>query len=355
MRRVISLLLAAGAVAVGCSSTPGDATPTPSPTSSREPSASPTAVPSPAATSTPLPDADLAELGVNELGRVFVSEWHEIQDTDATYKTSMETFRQQLDLLYERGYRPVSAQEFIDGTFPIPAGTSPVLLTFDDSYAEHLSFDEDGNPRPDSVVGILEEMERQDPTWRARAVFAWYWPYPFRVTDDTQIKQSFEYLLDNGYEISNHSNEHESLAEMSSAEVQENLATAEKRVADLLGRDHVEVSTITLPFGQWPEDRTSVLTGEHDGYSYEHRLVFEVGWMPTRSPHHADYDPTSILRVAAHEPWGDLTWEGWLDWMDEEPGNRFVSDGDPTTVTYPEDWQEFANPREGQQVRTYAP
>jgi peptidoglycan/xylan/chitin deacetylase (PgdA/CDA1 family) len=202
-------------------------------------------------------------------------------------------------------------------------------------------------------VGILEEMERKDPTWRARAVFAWYWPYPFRQTDPDKIAQALEYLLDNGYELSNHSNEHQSLKDMSAAEVQENLATAEKRVADLLGRDHVEVSTLTLPFGLWPEDRSSVLAGEHNGYSYEHHLVFEVGWMPTRSPHHVEYDPNSILRVAAHEPWGDHDWFGWLDWMDEEPGRRYVSDGDPTTVTYPADWEEFARPVEGLDVRTY--
>jgi len=353
VNRWIALLAATGVLGTACTSTPA-AEPTTSPTSTPSTTSSPS--PGPTTAATEPTDTQLRDLGVNELGRVFVSEWHEIQDTDATYKTSMDTFRQQLEDLYNRDYRPISAQEFIDGTFSIPAGTSPVLLTFDDSYMEHLFFDEDGNPDPDSVVGILEEMERADPTWRARAVFAWFWPYPFRLTEPDRIAQAFTYLIDKGFDISNHSLEHESLRDMSAAQVRENLATTEKRVADLLGRDHVEVSTLTLPFGMWPQDREAVISGEFDGYAYEHHLVFEVGWMPTRSPHHVDYDPHSILRVAAHEPWGeDGDWWDWLDWMDEEPGRRFISDGDPTTVTYPSDWAEFASPRDGQDVRTYTP
>ncbi|MDX1511132.1 MAG: polysaccharide deacetylase family protein [Nitriliruptorales bacterium] len=353
MKPVLALLLAGALVVGACAS--GEPADDVSPSASTSPSPTATSSATPIAQPRLLTDDELRSLGVNELGRVFVSEWHEIQDTDATYKTSLATFRAQLQLLYDRGYRPISAEEFIDGTFPIPAGTSPVLLTFDDSYMEHLFFDDDGAPHPDSVVGILEAMEAEDPTWRARAVFAWYWPYPFRQTDPAKIRQAFEYLLDNGYEISNHSNEHDSLADMSSDEVEENLATAERRVAELLGRDRIEVATLTLPFGVWPQDRSSVISGEHDGWAYEHQLVFEVGWMPTRSPHHVDFDPHSILRVAAHEPWGEHTWEGWLEWMDEEPLRRFVSDGDPTTVTYPEGWEEFAGPVAGQTTRTYVP
>lgn len=352
MTRRPLVAIVAIALLSACSGTPTNTPTAPTPTVAPTGTAPSTATP---IAPVVLSDSELAALGVNELGRIFVSEWHEIQDTDATYKTSLDTFRQQMQQLHRRGYRPVSAEEFIDGSFPIPAGTSPVLLTFDDSYMEHLFFDASGKPHADSVVGILEEMERQDPTWRARAVFAWYWPYPFRQTDSDKIAQAFSYLLDNGFEISNHSYEHDSLADLSGPAVQANLGRSEKAVADLLGRDHVEVSTITLPFGLWPEDRDSVLTGSFEGYDYEHHLVFEVGWMPTRSPHHVEFDPSSVLRVAAHEPWGDRTWEGWLDWMDEEPLRRFVSDGDPMTVTHPADWQAFARPIAGLDVRTYVP
>lgn len=315
------------------------------PSDAGEPSAPETAAPT-------LDEADLQHMEVNELGRVLVAEWHEIQDTTADYKTSLPRFKEQLQDLYERGYRPISVDEFVSGSFPIPAGTSPVLLTFDDSYKEHLFFGEDGEPHPDSVVGILQAMERADPTWRARAVFAYYWPYPFRETDSDVIASKIRYLVENDFDLSNHSNTHDNLAQMAPQEVVANLAESQRRLAEIV--PGYAPRTLTLPFGMFPEDKTLVVTGTDGDTTYEHELVFLVGWMPTRSPHHVDFDPMNVFRVPAHGPWNadDPDWDGWLDWLDE-PGRRFVSDGDPATVTFPDNFADVFDPRLGLEVRTY--
>jgi peptidoglycan/xylan/chitin deacetylase (PgdA/CDA1 family) len=300
-----------------------------------------------------LSDQDLQDMHVNELGRVLVAEWHEIQDTTADYKTALPRFKEQVRDLYDRGYRPISVDEFITGSFPIPAGTSPVLLTFDDSYKEHLFFGEDGQPHPDSVVGILQGMEQEDPTWRARAVFAYYWPYPFRETDTDVIASKIRYLVENGFDLSNHSNTHDNLAQLPPNEVVANLAASQRQVAEIVP-DYAP-RTLTLPFGMFPEDENLVVTGTDGDTTYNHELVFLVGWMPTRSPHHVDFDPTKVFRVPAHGPWGpnDPDWDGWLEWLDEESGRRFVSDGDPGTVTFPENFAEVYEPRLGLTERTY--
>ena len=300
-----------------------------------------------------LSEQELQDMQVNELGRVLVAEWHEIQDTTADYKTSLARFKEQLRDLYDRGYRPISVDEFITGSFPIPAGTSPVLLTFDDSYKEHLFLGEDGQPHPDSVVGILQAMEREDPTWRARAVFAYYWPYPFRETDPDVIATKIRYLVDNDFDLSNHSHTHDNLAQLPPNEVVANLAASQRKLAEIV--PGYAPRTLTLPFGMFPEDERLVVTGTDGDTTYNHELVFLVGWMPTRSPHHVDFDPVKVFRVPAHGPWGpdDPDWDGWLEWLDEEPGRRFVSDGDPDTVTFPDNFAEVFSPRLGLTERTY--
>ncbi len=362
--RTLAAVLAAAALATACSTAaapgtagaPDAASPEPAatPSPAAEPSPEPEPSPTPAAEPSPEPaialsDAELAELGVNELGRVLVMEWHKIQDADGRWENSLDTFRAQLDELYERGYRPISVGEFIDGTFPIPAGTSPVLLTFDDSYKEHFFFDEDGEtPHPDSAVGILQAMEAEDPTWRARAHFAFYWPVPFRETDRELIERKLRYLVANGFDLSNHTYNHDNLREMSDDEVVRNLARAEKELAEVVGSDY-RVRSITLTQGIWPENRELAITGTWEGFTYEHDIALEVGFMPTRSPHHVEYDPYSVQRVQAYVP----EFEKWIAWLDEEPGRRFVSDGVAEVVTYPASWADVANVGDGLAVWTY--
>lgn len=357
--RTVTALLVAATLATACAgSGPTESataaakeTDAPATTSaSPEPTVATTATPAPDRMPTPaLTDEELARLGVNELGRVLVMEWHKIQGADGRWENSLETFRAQLQELSDRGYRPISVEEFVSGTFPIPAGTSPVLLTFDDSYREHFFFGPDGKtPDPDSVVGILEAMEEEDPSWRARATFAYYWPVPFRDTDREVIEAKFHYLVENDFDLSNHTYHHDNLRELSDEEVVSNLARAEMELAEIVG-DAYEIRSITLTQGIWPQNKQLAMTGTFEGFTYEHDIALEVGFMPTRSPHHVEYDPMSVQRVQAYLP----EYEKWIAWLDAEPGRRFVSDGDPATVTYPASFEEVAAVRDGLRPRRY--
>lgn len=365
MRRSAATFTVAALLLAACSSAaPGGAPPTgtgvthaagtpatPSPTAALPPSPSPSPTVASEPTVAALGDAELAELGVNELGRVLVMEWHEIADTDDRWANSLATFKAQLQELCDRGYRPISVPEFVDGTFDVPAGMSPMVLTFDDSYKAHFFFAEDGEtPHPDSAVGILEAMEQTCEGWQAKANFAFYWPVPFRETDPDLIARKLRYLVEHGYDLSNHTYNHDNLKELSDDEVQENLAKAEAELAAIVGDDY-RVRSITLTQGIWPNNKDLAMAGEWDGFRYVHDIAFEVGFMPTRSPHHVDYDPRSVQRVQAYLP----EFERWIAWLDEEPGRRLVSDGDPMTVTYPADWSDVAAPRPGLEVRTYPP
>ncbi len=322
-----------------------DVVPEPSPTDDPSTEDVPTEEPSAAA----LSDDELAALNVNELGRIPVLEWHAIQDTNGRWSNSLETFRAQLAEVHARGYRPISLDEFIDGDVDLPAGLSPVLLTFDDSYKEHFFFGDDGEPHPDSVVGILQAMHAEDPTWRPLATFAFYWPYPFRETDRELIERKLRWLVDNGFDLSNHTYNHDNLRDMADDEVVENLARAERELAEVVGEDH-RLRSITLTQGIWPRNRELAMRGTAaDGFTYQHDIALEVGFQPTRSPFHVDYDPMNVQRVQAWLP----EFRTWLDWLDEVPGRRFVSDGDATTVAFPAGFAEVAGDLRGLQPRPY--
>ncbi|HEX9888815.1 MAG TPA: polysaccharide deacetylase family protein [Nitriliruptorales bacterium] len=353
-RRGVALLAVVATLAGACAdSTGADQIVEPSPTAvAPAPSPAPSTQPSPSPDNSDVAtvtDHELGALGVNELGRIPVIEWHKIQDADGRWENSLATFRAQLQELCDRNYRPISIDEFIDATFDVPAGSSPVLLTFDDSYKEHFFFADDGvTPHPDSAVGILQAMEQTCGGWRARASFAFYWPVPFRETDRALIERKLNYLVDNGFDLSNHTYNHDNLRDMTDAQVIESVGRHETELAAVIGHDY-RVRSITLTQGIWPVNADLALTGTYEGFTYHHEIAFEVGFMPTRSPHHLEYDPHSVQRVQA---WVD-EFDKWIAWLDENPTRRFVSDGDPTTVTYPADWADVAEPRPGLEVRTY--
>lgn len=333
----------------------GTITPTPTPSTTVSPSSTTSATPQ-TGPATALTDQQLAELAVNEVGRVLVSEWHTIgADSDGDYRNTLATFREQLQYLYDRDLRPVTTAEYANGSFPIPAGTSPVILTFDDSSPNHFQWAEDGvTPEPDSVVGILEEFAASHDDWRATAMFAYNWP-PFGDSDMADVQAKLQYLVDNGFELSNHTVTHANLSDLDDAGVQQEIGANVSNLLEVI--PEAQVTTLTLPFGVHPNNESLMLDGTApDGTSYHNDLVFEVGWMPDNSPHHVDYDPASIMRVPGHGPWAadDLDWWDWVDWLDAEPHRKFISDGDPTTVTYPADFESVAAIAEDVSTRTYA-
>src|SRR6185437_1388584 len=110
----------------------------------------------------------------NPLGRVPILEYHLIAASDSRWGRSREGFRRDLELLYARGYRPVTVAELVDGAIDLPAGTSPVVITFDDASPGQFSYVErDGKlaTDPESGLGIWLAFGSSHPDWRPRATF----------------------------------------------------------------------------------------------------------------------------------------------------------------------------------------
>src|SRR5688572_31022676 len=120
-----------------------------------------------------LTDADRARIP-NELGRIPVVEYHLIDTADGRYARERGRFARDLELIYRRGYRPVSISQLLDRKIDLPKGLSPIVFVFDDASPSQFSYIERNGKLeidPQSGLGIWMDFKKTHPDWPDRAVF----------------------------------------------------------------------------------------------------------------------------------------------------------------------------------------
>ncbi len=280
---------------------------------------------------------DYEGLGVNELGQIMILMYHEIGEPEAEWCRTPENFRRDLDTLYQKGYRLIPLNDFIDGNIDTPAGTTPVVLTFDDGSGGQFRYLENGAIDPDCAVAMLEDFNRQHPDFGLAATFFTYYEYPFRQNEHIQNK--YDYLVQKGLEIGNHTYTHENLRKLSPEEAKEQIAKHLRRTGDYL--PGYQVRSLALPYGEYPEDMDYIIAGTWEGISYYNEAILLVGANPAPSPFSNDFDPSRLPRVRASEMFtAGMGMYEWLEILDEQPGQRYISDGDPDTVVFPSNLED---------------
>ncbi len=278
--------------------------------------------------------AGAAELA-NELGRVMILEYHKIDYPEERWTRTPENFRRDLETLYAKGYRLINLGDLLDRRIALPAGTTPVVLTFDDSSPGQFRYIEaNGSVQidPKSAVGILEAFIAEKPDFGRGATF-YVLPgasKPNRLFNQPEYEgRKLQYLVSHGYEIGNHTLWHANLAKYPEATVRAQVAEAQvwiqRHVPDYRTR------TLALPHGAYPPDVSWVLRGSAKGMSYSHDAVLMVAGGAAPSPFSRTFDPVRLPRIQAVEH--ELAY--WLNYFDKNPGERFVSDGDANSVTVP--------------------
>lgn len=308
----------------------------------REPVAVPPApVAAPETTAAP-PDA--AAAGANELGQVPILMYHQLSDAPVgEYDQTPAEFRAELDRLYREGYRPVTAAQYISGAMDIPAGTHPVVLTFDDSTGSQLRFAADGRPAADCAVGILEAFAAAHPDFPARATFY--------VTNDPfgGDTRALRWLAEHGYEIGAHTANHPDLSGLDATGVQRELADNVRAITAAAAG--TAVRTMALPLGVAPADPGLAVAGSWGGTDYRFDAVMLVGANPAPSPF-AAVDPVAVPRIRSGPGAVPFDSAYWLDALAADPGLRYTSDGDPERISFPRTsghrpaarWASRANP-----------
>lgn len=282
-------------------------------------------------------EINLQEIKPNELGQVMVIMYHALGDKEKTYVRSRENFKEDLKLLYEKGYRPVSLNDYINNNIDIEPGRTPVVLTFDDGNITDFNvLEENGEKKidPDSAIAILEEFNKSHPDFGLEATFYIYGENPFRQKD--LIDYKLKYIIGKGMDIGNHSFGHDKLSTLSKEEIQKTLAKNVKFIKQYL--PDYEVNTLSLPYGARPKDeerRKYLYSGSFDGTKYKNIGALAVGANPEHSSVHKKFDYTYINRV--HGSSEEFGFRYWLEYFDNHPEKRYISDGDKNTVTIPED------------------
>src|SRR5581483_6847549 len=216
----------------------------------------------------------------NELGRVMILEYHKIDRPEERWTRTPENFRRDLETLYARGYRLLALNDLLDGRIALPAGTTPVVLTFDDSSPGQFRYLERNGTLeidPQSGVGILEAFIKDHPDFGRAATF-YVLPgasRPNRLWDQPEhAGRKLQWLVARGYEIGNHTLWHANLGQYGEATVRGQVARAQEWI-----QRHVPAyrpRTLALPHGVYPKDVRWVLSGTVDGITYRHDAVLMV-------------------------------------------------------------------------------
>jgi hypothetical protein len=280
----------------------------------------------------------------NELGRIPVLEYHLIGDKEARWERERGQFRKDLELLYARGYRPVTASEMADGKIDLPRGLSPVVFTFDDASPGQFRYIERNGQLeidPGSAVGIWLDFAKEHPDWKNKAVWcmlsgaeagrSFFGDKGIEGQKTEWRHRKVKFLADQGFELCNHTLWHAQLSKYPDAFVQEQIARLQLAVDSAV--PGYRIRTFALPLGLWPKNRALAAKGSWTDpktgkvTTYEHDVILEVSGGPARSPHDPQFNGLSTNRVQVYLNELAKT----LDQLDKG-GNRYVSDGNPSTV-----------------------
>jgi hypothetical protein len=274
----------------------------------------------------------------NTMGRIPVLEYHVIGDHEGQYTVTREHFLKDLQLVYDRGYRPITVKQLLDKDFSaVPDGLSPVVFGFDDASDSQFRYVERGGRLevdPTSGLGIWEDFAKAHPDWKGKAVFCmlnggaaghnFFGDAPkFGGQKKEWRLQKVKYLADQGHELCDHTLWHMQLSKYPDDKVQENIAR------NAMGIDSAvpgyKIRTMALPQGLWPKNRQLAWQGSWKDpksgktISYDFDAVLEVSGGPTRSPYDPQFNGHSISRVEAFGTQVPMV----LDKLDKTKG-RFV-------------------------------
>ena len=286
----------------------------------------------------------------NELGRVMILEYHKIDLPEERWTRAPDNFRRDLQRLWERGYRLVGLNDYLDGRIALPKGTTPVILTFDDSSPGQFRYVEKNGEwvvDPDCAVGILEQFEKDHPGFGRAATF-FVLPGaspPNRLFNQPDlVGKKLAHLKSRGYEIGNHTLWHANLAKYDETTVRKQLLEAQEWVQKHL--PGYRFRTLALPMGAYPKELAWAVSGGLNGTAYRHDAILMVAGGAALSPHARGLDPYHLPRIQATE--AELGY--WISHFDRRMEERYVSDGDPTTITVPRGQTAQVRPPGGARV-----
>lgn len=278
-----------------------------------------------------------ARVKANETGKVMVLMYHVIgSEAEGDWKQTADNFRRDLQTLYDEGYSLIDLLDFVENEISVPAGRTPVVLTFDDGSAGHFRYleNQDGTVAidPECAVGIMLNFAEQHPEFGLKATF-YVNAEPFGQRQYWQAK--LQELVSRGFSVGNHTYTHPKLSKLTDEQVQKELATLAMMVEQAV--PGYQVRSLALPHGISPQKKELAQEGVYQDYAYRNSVVLKVGAEPAVSPVNKGFDPLRLPRVQA----SSAELEKWLEYFRKRPEERYISDGNPATVSLPQGKEEL--------------
>ncbi len=279
----------------------------------------------------------------NEMNEIIIAMYHgispNVSSSDEVHR-SVEGFKQDLQVLYDNGYRAISMTDLLTNNINVPAGYTPIVLTFDDGLSNQFSFvrDENGNlvPKNDTAVDIINEFNETHPGFGTNATFFVYTSQrPFK--GDGTVDEAFEYLVANGYEIGAHTYAHPFLSNLSEEQIKKELAYNVGYISkhsDTLKME--DVRYLAYPYGDVPDDsRKAVLaSGEYEDFKYgfDAGLIASPNFKNSTLMYSNEFDRYKMGRYRGTD---NATYDLMFKVRQDEihPEDKFISDGNPDVVT----------------------
>ena len=288
----------------------------------------------------------------NEVGEIMILVYHGLhEENPGPYDRLTEDFWNDLQALYDKGYRLISMEDLVNNNITTAAGYTPVVLSFDDGSPSAFSLmeDEEGNlvPVPGTAVYIISAFYEKNPDFGRTAIFFINGqPEPFRGAGT--MEERFAFLIDNGFELGNHSYTHGNFSRMNAQRLQRDIGLMNQFI--LRYANGFEPLVLAYPFGIRPRVslRGYALEGEYNGIGYSYAWALRVGNTGVPAvPHHIHFDPSNVSRVVASDQSTDsyVVPDLWhlLRRFERHPYLRFISDGDPDVITVPRHLANYVN------------
>ena len=294
----------------------------------------------------------LASDGINELGRVPIMMYHGIREKTKNstgtvggnvdkdgYNRTPEAFKKDLEFYYENGYEMIRLEDYINGKVTASYGKSPIILTFDDGNEDNIrvtGLDDNGNIIIDknSAVGILEEFKKEHKDVNVTATFF----VNGGIFNQSEYNDKIlKWMVENGYDIGNHTQTHLDIKKSSSDRVQKEIAYVYDELEKVIPGKYVKI--IALPFGspyvKSHDNFKYVLSSTYNDKTYETEAALRVGWEPEVSCYDKDFDKTFLKRCRAYDNNGkefdiDMVFNSILK------TTKYISDGNPDTIVVKE-------------------
>lgn len=294
----------------------------------------------------------LASDGINELGRVPIMMYHGIREKTKNstgtvggnvdkdgYNRTPEAFKKDLEFYYENGYEMIRLEDYINGKVTAGYGKSPIILTFDDGNEDNIrvtGLDDNGNIIIDknSAVGILEEFKKEHKDVNVTVTFF----VNGGIFNQSEYNDKIlKWMVENGYDIGNHTQTHLDIKKSSSDRVQKEIAYVYDELEKVIPGKYVKI--IALPFGspyvKSHDNFKYVLSSTYNNKTYETEAALRVGWEPEVSCFNKDFDKTFLKRCRAYDNNGkefdiDMVFNSILK------TTKYISDGNPDTIVVKE-------------------